>query len=91
MTDDFFRHLMSVSRGHRISFVWKPEALHPGVVKNQEGCPDGKNFFALHKRSAISAVIETPYAGNNPDGYTRQELLDWGKDVLTALRETLAS
>jgi len=90
-TDDFLRHLMSVSRGHRISFVWKPDALHPGVVKNQEGCPDGKNFFALHKRSSVSVVIETPYAGNNPTGFTREELLDWGKDVLTALRETLLS
>ena len=88
--DAFFDQLEQITKECRIRFAWdRSGRTRMGVVANAEGTPCCKNYFALTKRPKISVTIETPYAGNNRDGYTRGELLDWGADILLALKKTI--
>ncbi len=87
---NFFDNLEEITKGHRIYFAWdRSGKTRVGVVANKEGTPCSNNYFAIAKCPVLSATIETPYAGNNREGYTKEELFDWGEDILIALKKTL--
>ena len=62
-----------------------------GDVRQSSSVQSSNGYFSDVKKAKISFTVETPYSGNLEQGYTVENLHQWGANLLKAIEKTLVN